>query len=234
MCSTSPTRGAFWNGLLATGSKRCSRLRCASGEQGKVLGLKWGDIDFAGGRLNVNGAMKRVEGKQDQAEASNRTIALPAVILASLPKHRAIQQQEREWAGDRWKETSSVFTTTIGTPIERRHLLRDWYRIMKASGLPSIRFHDLRHSATTILFAPARDGNPRTVMEIPSHSDLNNPCKLLRDLVGASGFEPPASWSRTRRSTRLSHAPTAGGKYRASLASRAPLRAAHPGRQLPL
>jgi hypothetical protein len=27
-------------------------------------------------------------------------------------------------------------------------------------------------------------------------------------VVGASGFEPPASWSRTRRSTRLSHAPT--------------------------
>ena len=32
-------------------------------------------------------------------------------------------------------------------------------------------------------------------------------CKLLKDLVGASGFEPPTSWSRTRRSTRLSHAP---------------------------
>ncbi len=25
-------------------------------------------------------------------------------------------------------------------------------------------------------------------------------CKLLRDLVGASGFEPPTSWSRTRLS----------------------------------
>src|SRR3984957_5123364 len=32
-------------------------------------------------------------------------------------------------------------------------------------------------------------------------------CKSLKELVGASGFEPPASWSRTRRSTRLSHAP---------------------------
>lgn len=32
-------------------------------------------------------------------------------------------------------------------------------------------------------------------------------CKLLKELVGARGFEPPASWSRTRRSTRLSHAP---------------------------
>jgi hypothetical protein len=29
-------------------------------------------------------------------------------------------------------------------------------------------------------------------------------------MVGARGFEPPASWSRTRRSTRLSHAPTGG------------------------
>jgi hypothetical protein len=26
-------------------------------------------------------------------------------------------------------------------------------------------------------------------------------------MVGAGGFEPPTSWSRTRRSTRLSHAP---------------------------
>src|SRR5579864_3648923 len=25
----------------------------------------------------------------------------------------------------------------------------------------------------------------------------SNPCKLLKELVGASGFEPPTSWSRT-------------------------------------
>ena len=30
-------------------------------------------------------------------------------------------------------------------------------------------------------------------------------------MVGASGFEPPTSRSRTVRSTRLSHAPNAGG-----------------------
>ena len=30
-------------------------------------------------------------------------------------------------------------------------------------------------------------------------------------LVGASGFEPPTSRSRTVRSTRLSHAPNSGG-----------------------
>jgi hypothetical protein len=30
------------------------------------------------------------------------------------------------------------------------------------------------------------------------------------EMVGARGFEPPTPWSRTRCSTRLSHAPTAG------------------------
>jgi hypothetical protein len=32
--------------------------------------------------------------------------------------------------------------------------------------------------------------------------------KYLKELVGARGFEPPTPWSRTRCSTRLSHAPT--------------------------
>jgi hypothetical protein len=32
--------------------------------------------------------------------------------------------------------------------------------------------------------------------------------KGLKRMVGARGFEPPTPWSRTRCSTRLSHAPT--------------------------
>src|SRR5437660_2739029 len=32
--------------------------------------------------------------------------------------------------------------------------------------------------------------------------------KLLKNLVGERGFEPPTPWSRTRCSTRLSHSPT--------------------------
>jgi hypothetical protein len=41
---------------------------------------------------------------------------------------------------------------------------------------------------------------------------FHKPLIFKEDLVGARGFEPPASWSRTRRSTRLSHAPTSCGK----------------------
>src|SRR5579871_1628315 len=35
----------------------------------------------------------------------------------------------------------------------------------------------------------------------------SNPCKLLKELVGASGFEPPTSWSRTRRSSQAEPRP---------------------------
>ena len=35
-----------------------------------------------------------------------------------------------------------------------------------------------------------------------------NTWKPLYFLVGVRGFEPPASWSRTKRSTKLSHTPS--------------------------
>ena len=44
-----------------------------------------------------------------------------------------------------------VFTTQKGTLFEHRNLLRDFYRIRNRGHLPRIRFHDLRHSAATIL-----------------------------------------------------------------------------------
>src|SRR5437867_10907547 len=37
------------------------------------------------------------------------------------------------------------------------------------------------------------------------HSETG--CIFLNELIGARGFEPPTPWSRTRCSTRLSHAP---------------------------
>src|SRR5689334_21622132 len=31
----------------------------------------------------------------------------------------------------------------------------------------------------------------------------SNPCKLLKELVGARGLEPPTSWSRTRKIQKI-------------------------------
>jgi integrase len=54
-----------------------------------------------------------------------------------------------------WQETGYVFTTRSGRPVEPRNLSRSFDRIVTATGLPSIVFHDLRRTAATMLKAPA-------------------------------------------------------------------------------
>jgi integrase len=135
--------------------------------QGEILGLQWPDVDLDAGTLKVRRALQRVDGKlvlvEPKSQRSHRTVQLPAVLVATLAHHRALQEQERQWAGTRWQETGYVFTTRVGTPMDPRDLLRDYYAITRPKAkkgrelpepkFPAIRFHDLRHSAATLLLA---------------------------------------------------------------------------------
>ena len=44
-----------------------------------------------------------------------------------------------------------VFTTKNRTPIHYRNLLRDFQILLRKAGLPVIRFHDLRHTAASLM-----------------------------------------------------------------------------------
>ena len=77
--------------------------------------------------------------------------SLPPIVLEKVIAHRAVQDQERELAGSAWHESGMVFTTSIGTMLDTRNMLRHYYRLRNKAQLPKIRFHDLRHSAATIL-----------------------------------------------------------------------------------
>ena len=136
--------------------------------------------------LTVRAALQRVDKKLIQVEAkspkSRRPIQLPAVCVSAFAKHKADQDLERKWAGTRWEETGYVFTTKIGTPVDPRDLLREYYAITRpkarkgsdkppALPFPSIRFHDLRHSAATLLLA--QGVSPRYITELLGHSQVS-------------------------------------------------------------
>jgi integrase len=71
-----------------------------------------------------------------------------------LDNHNQRQIQERYIAGDRWQENGLIFTITIGTPLNYKNMIERHFKpIIKAAGVPVIRFHGLRHTAASIMLS---------------------------------------------------------------------------------
>ena len=111
--------------------------------QGEALGLRWEDVDLEAGVLSVRQTLERAGPQprfgEPKTERSRRTIRLPGVVATALPRHRTRQLEERLAAGERWRESGLVFTTSIGTPVHRARLHRKFKQILRTAGLPDIR-----------------------------------------------------------------------------------------------
>ncbi len=79
------------------------------------------------------------------------------------------QAEERLRLGSAWGSGDFVFTNKIGNPVGASLLLRHYFLpLLQRAGLPRMRFHDLRHSAATLLLAQGT--HPKIVAEMRGHS----------------------------------------------------------------
>ncbi|MGZ3636509.1 MAG: tyrosine-type recombinase/integrase [Ktedonobacterales bacterium] len=96
---------------------------------------------------------------------------LTAFAIEALKRHRVRQNEERLALGSAWLAGYDlVFPDTDGGPKDNTILGREFVRLLKKAGLPRIRFHDLRHTVATLLFA--QRVNPKVVSEMLGHSDI--------------------------------------------------------------
>jgi integrase len=143
---------------------------------GELLALKWRDIDLERATLNVRATLQRTPDGLILAEPktaySRRTIALSRTAVAAFRQHHARQQEERLRIGETWHDMDLIFANEIGRPLEAGNVLRrSFWPLLKRAGLPHMRFHDLRHTAATLLLG--RGINPKVVSEMLGHSHIS-------------------------------------------------------------
>jgi integrase len=143
--------------------------------QGELLGLQWTDLDLDNAALNIVRTLHQLPGgftfTEPKTARSRRQILLTKTASAALRRHRALQAEDRLKAGPGWQDQDLVFTTGAGGPLGSSHVLRQqFYPLLDTAGLPRIRFHDLRHTAATLLLGQGI--HPKIVSEMLGHSNI--------------------------------------------------------------
>lgn len=144
--------------------------------EGELLALRWKDIDFAQSLLSIRRSVSYVSGQgyveeEPKTSRGRRVIPLPQIAVDVLQQHRNTQRRLRLKAGTRWVEHDLVFPNRDGGFMNTAGLWRSFHTLLKKAGLSHIRFHDLRHSAATLLLKMGV--HPKIVQERLGHAQIS-------------------------------------------------------------
>jgi integrase len=143
---------------------------------GEITGLKWGDLDWKSSNIHIQRQVQRRKGEglvfcSPKSCSGIRLIKLGRTTVEKLKEHRNNQHNERMRAGEKWQDFNLIFSTPIGTPLDNSNVNKVYKKCLKKAGLPNIRFHDLRHTAATLML---QEGiNPKVVQERLGHADIS-------------------------------------------------------------
>lgn len=156
---------------------------------GELMGLRWRDVDLDEESLHVRNQGMVIDGKFTLARlktaSSRRTIPLSPPIVAIMKRQRASLKAKGLEQGHTFADTWFVFGRPDGSPLVESHLREVWEGVKLRAGLPStVRFHDLRHGALTLL---AARGTPlRTLMGIAGHTNPDTTLQIYAHLDNES------------------------------------------------
>ena len=134
--------------------------------QGEILGLHREDVDLGNGIINVKHQLSVIRRQglvitEPKSEKARRPITISASVIDIIKHHLGLID----------KGPGLLFTTSTGNPISPRNVLRHFKTVIEQTGLPEIRFHDLRHTHATLLLAAGV--HPKVVQERLGHSQIS-------------------------------------------------------------
>jgi len=136
---------AFLNATEGQKYKTLFRLAIMSGaRQGELLGLKWTDILWTVRQVHIQRTFNNGTWYSPKTRKSKRKIDLGPAMMQDLRRWRMACPKN---------ELELVFPNFAGQPINHSNMRsRHFYPTLKAADLGKMRFHDLRHTYTSLLF----------------------------------------------------------------------------------
>lgn len=153
---------------------------------GELLALRWSDFDMDGLRIYIRRSVTWVKGvglveKEPKTSNGIRKVVLTQAVAAAMSEQK--QYIESLVANsDCWHDLDLVLPGETGRHMWQSRVRTNWAAILKEAGLPSnIRFHDLRHSFATLLFAAGI--NPKVIQEALGHSSISITLGMYGDVL---------------------------------------------------
>lgn len=124
--------------------------------QAELFGLQWKDVNWLRSTLHVRRQVHYRPGgeilfSEPKTKAGIRTIPLSNATLNKIRAHKTIVDRLPELTSQVWQDHDLIMPTQAGTPHYQGNIRKIFKTLLTQAGLKIIRFHDLRHTAASIM-----------------------------------------------------------------------------------
>lgn len=170
----------------------------------EALGLCWDMVDFEKNQFTIARTMLQVEKgnclkDSTKNNSSYRTMPLSVPMRELLLTLKARREEYAPLFPEAYAENNLVFVWEDGSPITPNYLTSHFHKIIAKSDLPTIRVHDLRHSAASNLIAAGLSvadvqhwlghSQPSTTLNFYTHVDSLSKQRVCQCLEATLSFD---------------------------------------------
>jgi len=168
---------------------------------GEVLGLLWGDIDWAERTLTISRQVQRIAGEglvfQSVKQGKQRTIVLTDEQISILRCHKELQDVYRPTFS---VDEGLIFPNSLGSKLDDKRDSYLWKKLLKLAGVKSYQRYQMRKTAFSNLYAQL--GDVRKLLDYSGHSQVSTVMKSYVFATEEAGNEIRRSLDASRPSSK--------------------------------
>lgn len=150
----------------------------------ELMGLKWSAVDFGKNEIEICHTIttqKTISAKDGtKNSSSHRTYPLLKEIREMLLARQKQQDEYRQIFGNRYQDTGYIFVKENGEQYHPGYPSKKLHKIIKRNNLPSLRWHDLRHSCASMLLD--KGWKMKEISDWLGHQDISTTMNLYTHL----------------------------------------------------